>query len=274
MKPDDLIQNALLEVLGVLEPEEAEAFERAFREADPALRAQIRLEQTRLLDLGELLPDVRPPAALKAQVMRAVRDEVNASQPTVIPELEADLETEFGGAIAGSIRPQAPSAGVRVWRAAAVALGAATIGLAASTLYMTAEFQSIENQAIANGEVDTFLELGAGMTEMMFSPDARLSAFTPTPAGGEARAMLAFDSTTGQGRLLWRNLPADTAKPYALVELDDSGNVVREITTFHSNYGLVSTAVSFGDARPSRLAVMSPRDAEGGREILLTLTLA
>lgn len=278
MTPDDLIQNALLDVLGVLEPEEAEAFERAFREANPAIRAQVRLEQTRLIDLGELLPDVRPPSSLRNRVLHAVRDEIEASSDNatrqIIPELEPDLELELRSAIVGSIGSERKSGSVRLWRAAAVALGAATIGLASSTLYMTTEFQSIENQAIANGEVDTLLELGAGFTSMMFSPEVTLAAFTPTEDAGRAQAMLAIDRATGEGRLLWRNLKADTARPYSLVELDDDGNPGRVVTTFHSGYGLVSTAVSLGAARPARLAVMSPPDLDGNRTMLLTIDLA
>lgn len=276
MKPDQLLQNALLDALGVLEPEEAEAFERAFLEADPAVRAQVRIEQTRLIDLGELLPDVKPPASLRARVIGAVRTEVKAAagedESLVIPELDTSIATGVSAGIAGFIGPATQSRSMRVWRAAAIALGAATIGLGASTLFMTSEFASIQDRTLANADVDTTLSLGAGFASLMFSPDSTLAAFTPAQGAGNAEAMIAYDRTTGKGRLVWRGLEGDSSRPYAVVELDDDGQPGRIITTFIPRYGMQSTDIDLELPLPTRLAIV--RTGADTQPVLLTLDLA
>src|SRR5438105_666068 len=74
MNTHDLLEMASLDAMGLLDPEEREAFERAFRAAPPPLQAQIRREQLRFSAADDILPQVEPPLGLRARVIAAVRE--------------------------------------------------------------------------------------------------------------------------------------------------------------------------------------------------------
>lgn len=116
MSLQELIELAILDAMGLLDEREQSAFEAAFRVASPAIQAQVRREQTRLSRIEALLPDVTPPAGLRAAVLAVIRDEIAAGQKHVV------------GAIAPTMYK---SRGVSpVWRAAALGLAAAAVVLA------------------------------------------------------------------------------------------------------------------------------------------------
>jgi hypothetical protein len=91
MNLQQMIESAILDAMGLLDDSEREQFERAFRTASPVIQAQIRREQTRLSQIEALLPDVTPPASLRAAVVDAVRRQIEAGQTAsgqfVAPEL-------------------------------------------------------------------------------------------------------------------------------------------------------------------------------------------
>ncbi|MEO0632011.1 MAG: DegT/DnrJ/EryC1/StrS family aminotransferase, partial [Planctomycetota bacterium] len=53
MSPQKLLELALLDASGVLDPAESAEFERCFAEADADLKAQVRREQARFADVSE-----------------------------------------------------------------------------------------------------------------------------------------------------------------------------------------------------------------------------
>ena len=78
MTTHELLELASLDAMGLLDPEEREAFELAFRAAAPALQAQIRREQLRLSYIDGILPVVEPPPGLRARVMAKVREAIES----------------------------------------------------------------------------------------------------------------------------------------------------------------------------------------------------
>src|SRR5882672_10291884 len=114
MNLQQMIELAVLDAMGLLDETEQGQFESAFRAAAPQVRAQVRREQTRLSVIEALLPDVEPPAGLRAAVLDAVRRQI----------LAAGLGGRNG--VAGVLPPMIRSRAVSPWwRAAALGMAAA-----------------------------------------------------------------------------------------------------------------------------------------------------
>ena len=69
MTTRELLELASLDAMGLLDDNEHEAFEGAFRAAAPAVQRQVRREQERLTGDTSTLPDVDPPAELVADLL-------------------------------------------------------------------------------------------------------------------------------------------------------------------------------------------------------------
>lgn len=281
MEYQELLETAALDVLGVLDAEESARFDSAFACASPEVRSRVRLEQARLADLGELLPDVRPPADLRARVIGAVSaaavggsaavdsDALDDGGPRLASDFEAEIRslTRSGLGVVGRI-------GVTpVWRAAAIALGAATIGLASGVFTLTRQMQSISDEIATNGQIDETLRLGGGFARLLLSPDAVHAGFVAEPGMGECQAMVLFDRLSGDATLVYQRLPAST-RPYALVVLNEDGSFGETITTLMSRDGRASTDFSLGRDVPERIAIVSAPDASGSRTVYMVARLA
>jgi hypothetical protein len=129
MKLQELLENANLAALGLLDAEEQHAFDKALAAAQPAVRRHVLAEQERWSGGGALLPDVQPPASLRDRVLDAVHANI----------MDAELEStassldfaELSAGQVGGVRKVAPW-----WRAGAIALAAACVVLSASFLYV------------------------------------------------------------------------------------------------------------------------------------------
>ncbi|MEO0512487.1 MAG: hypothetical protein AAF108_06270 [Planctomycetota bacterium] len=277
MNYQELLQNAALDVLGVLDPDESDRFAKAFDNASPGVRARIRLEQTRLADFDELLPDVRPPADMRAKVIARVNAEAGrpAAATSVIPELAPDLHSDldiasFRSVVAG-VDPAAGPAGrsvigrigvTPIWRAAAIALGAATIVFSGSTVLLSRQIEDISAQTFTQDTLNVTTKLGGLFAEQLLSPDAVRVAFeqhSPADRVGDARAMIIFEPSTGRGTLAFRNLPITSpSEQLMLVELGEDGTISSTIARLTPGDGLSSSQVGFTvEALPKRIAIVA-----------------
>lgn len=234
----ELLELASLDVLGLLDADEREAFERAFRAAPPTLQAQVRREQLRLAGDDALLPEVDPPLGLRARVLNAIREAVQVAAPR--------------REVAGRIVPDlAPSRGVnRWWRAGAIGAAAAAVVFAFSTLQMRHDFSEI--RAVSHGSQisDFFLkEYGNKFEKQLLDPHTQLVQFTPAAtesvsADGVSKALLMLDPSTKTGQLLLKNL-ANIGGEYSLVITDEQGKVAQAVITFKTT----GTGVEHQDIR-------------------------
>lgn len=227
---NDLLEMASLDVLGLLDADEREAFERAFRAAPPALQAQIRREQLRVSSMDDLLPAVEPPLGLRARVLAALREAVQSAVPA-----RRD--------VAGRIVPEmAPVRGVnRWWRAAAVGAAAATVVLTFATVQMRYDYDQLVSAERQNNTTDFFFRtFGPRFEQALFNPDSRFVHFVPAAApaaesdpDGVTKATLVLDSQTKRGQLYLKNIPS-TGGRYALVITNEQGEQVEAVLTFSS----------------------------------------
>lgn len=224
MNTHELLELASLDALGLLDPDEREGFERAFRNAPPALQAQIRREQLRLAHIDDILPGVEPPPGLRARVFAAVKDAIGSMT----------IRRISGGAIVPDLRP---SYGVnRMWRVGAIAAAAASVVLGISVLQMRMDYTAIQTGEFNNALHDKILtDFGVKFSEAMFSPETKFVQFTDA---GEAeadaqfpgRALLVVEPSSRTGELFVKNLPASGAEYEVVVEDADGNIAIADIT--------------------------------------------
>lgn len=236
MNTHELIEMASLDALGLLDPEEREAFERAFRAAAPSVQAQIRRDQLRYSAIDDMLPPVEPPLGLKARVMAAVQNamqQVAGRRTDVLAKLP-ELRSSYGVN--------------RYWRAAAIGAMAASLVLAVIALQVQNSFKEISAIAM-NSEASRHLsEFGRRFDQSFFDHNTRFVKFTPAPATDaepalRGKATLLFDPSTRKAELLVKDLPA-LGGSYEVVVIDSQGNRAEAVLTFSaSNAGVISKTI-------------------------------
>ncbi len=227
MSTYELLELASLDAMGLLDPEERESFELAFRAAPPALQAQIRREQLRLSDLDGMLPAIDPPPGLRARVMAKVREAIGSMT----------IHRISGGAIVPDLRP---AFGVnRLWRVGAIAAAAASVVLGLSVIQMRIDYQDVQHGVGDNFAHDTILkDFGIKFSQSMFDPQTRFVQFSQPAAVSEdaqpfaGRALLVVEGT-GSGELFLKDLTAGSE--YEVVVIDADGREVIADLTIRSS---------------------------------------
>jgi hypothetical protein len=215
MTTQQMIENAMLDALGLLSEEEQREFERAFWAADPAVQAHVRREQTRLSRIESLLPKVEPPVDLRAAVIQAVRAAMVAQLAE--PEVE---EVRGRGPI-----PILSSLHVSpVWRAASLGFAAAAAVFGATTLFMWSKYEGVQSQITTNA----FLELmttgvGGQAPDVLYRHDGVAVLAQADPAAGVAAAKLSFYRESGEGVLAYIDLPGEAGEQYTVVLIREDG---------------------------------------------------
>ena len=242
MTQRELLENALLDALSLLDDDERRAFEEAFRAAPPAVQAQVRREQTRLARMDSLLPDVSAPAALRARVLEAVRAAIAGRH---LAEAESTLRLHDPDAISRLPAVTHRRRTAAVWRAIALGCAAAAIVLGVTT----ANLQS------AIGELRSQEDLLITEISKAFGPeylydalvDASTQRITLTSAdaemSGAAQAAVWVNPDWRTAKLFGINLPATAGSQYRLVVLDDNNQPVSTIAEFTFTGGLLNREV-------------------------------
>lgn len=250
MTTQEMIEFALLDAVGLLDEQEREAFERAFGAAAPAVQAQVRREQTRLSQIEMLLPDVSPPAGLRAAVIEAVRRAMAA-------EAEEPATLAFAP-------PMARSRGVsRWWRAGSLGLATA----AAVFMCVSAFLWNANLQLRANIQGDVVLKLMAEqlghayVRDVLLDSDTQRQVFTRVAEGSKAEASIFVNPEWRNSMFVCAGLAPTDGRPYRLAIVDENDEVVEEIAAIEPS-GLVTPlkVKKFDTTRPTRLAVFAPGD--------------
>jgi hypothetical protein len=251
MTTRDLLEQASLDALGLLDEQERAEYEASFRAADPEIQAQIRREQIRFADLTDLLPPVEAPAGLRARVLAAVRDAIAAVSS---PRATGGAAGRIGGpAFAGRmIFNTAP-----VWRAACIGFATATVVLSVFFIWMSQEAHRIQSM-ITSDNIAEFLQQNAGPNalEILASENLRDYAFIPAAADYSAlSARLLVDPDKGNAVLFCKNLPQINGSYRLVIEsTDGSKHPVR----FQNSGAIVSVPVSIDLKSLGRLVIEGP----------------
>jgi hypothetical protein len=245
MSLQELIELAILDAMGLLDEDEREVFECAFRGASPAVQSQVRREQTRLSQIDMLLPDVAPPAGMRARVIEAVRQEMARSGDTlVVPTIVRS----------GRVSP--------IWRAASLGLAAAVLILTV-TLFI---FQTQHQRAVDQLKNDALLarmaeELGpAFVRDVLFNRDAQRVVFVSSNQEFRGEASVWMNPEWTQAKFFCHGISASEGRTYRLAVLDENDAIVQVITTFAPDGRLFSRDVALSPTTTGTLAIVGSSD--------------
>lgn len=201
MKTRELFELASLDVLGLLDEAEREAFELAFRKADPAVQAQVRREQLRFTEMEQILPEVQAPAGLKARVMAAVRDAIAAVRTEPIARIGVGQHAVFNAA--------------PIWRAACIGFATAALVLGGFFYQVTQSnkqiIASLDSNAL-NEQMRRLSESGVNWRSTLMAKGLTKVDFSPTAADvgdglSEPVGRIFIDPTKMEAIVLLEHLP-------------------------------------------------------------------
>lgn len=204
MNTRELFEMASLDVLGLLDEQEREAFEIAFRQASPAIQAQIRREQLRFSEIESSLPDVQPPAGLRARVVAAVRDAIAAVRTEPIATIGPNPRVAYSSA--------------PLWRAACIGFASASLVLGGFFYKVSEHNKTITDSLTSTALIEQIRRLsesGADWRETIAAPGLKLVDFAPTaqdadPVGPELFARIFFNPEKKEAILICEGLPIDS----------------------------------------------------------------
>ncbi|MCA9292953.1 MAG: hypothetical protein KDA20_03980 [Phycisphaerales bacterium] len=259
MNTQDLLEQASLDALGLLDEQERQAFETAFRAAPPAVQSQVRREQARFAASEAMLPKVDVPAGLKFRVMAAVREAIQSFN-----RVETARRAEHTPFLRSLMWNSTP-----LWRAACIGFATATVTLAVFFSFVSERVKQIEatgttitsigEQAMLSPEYSTF-KLNGGSIEHRFMHRVVQAA--------AARAVIEINPDSGEAHMIVKNLPVIGAD-YALVAKGARDGEYKEIAKFQA----LSTTNMFRadmdpEIEPGSLGILGPA-VEGGTSVLI-----
>ena len=194
-QPDkkQLLELAVLDAHGLLEPLESDLFNSAFLDAPVALQEEIQKIQEELALDETLLPDVFPDATLRRRVLDAVAkaadDEANRLAPLALI-----------GARAGASRKYQRSIGTSTWRAVAMVLFGVSFVLAAFAVNAVDRANDITKYAL-NADVEKTISdlVGAEFGEFIRNPSAPAVGLERADGDPTGYIRVAINERTGAG---------------------------------------------------------------------------
>jgi len=194
-KPDkkQLLELAVLDAHGLLEPLESDLFNGAFLDAPVALQEEIQNIQEELALDTSLLPDDVPDASLRRRILEAVAkaadDEANRLAPLALI-----------GARAGASRHYQQSIGTSAWRAVAMVLFGVSVVLAAFAMNAVDRANDITKYAL-NADVENTLAdlIGTEFGEFIRNPSAPAVGLERTNDDPTGYIRVAINERTGAG---------------------------------------------------------------------------
>jgi hypothetical protein len=280
MSLNELLEAAQLDALGLLDPEEQQAFENAFAGASPAVRAQVRQEQSRLCRLESILPAALPDPSLRDKVLNRVSAAMAAdTMARIVASPEGEpveaIQHEGGRVHPPILRSRRVSS---LWRAGALGMAAAALLMGYTTVQMRTEYETlsrgIENDSIVKDISEKFGR--EQFASALFDSSTARVILSPTDTGFHGQASVWMNADWSKARLFCQNLPFKKGQDYRLVALDKNNQVVRELARFESQGGVTSQPVEIESAGIYRLALVSTdvnRPASEGTAVLVSSPL-
>lgn len=255
MNLQQLIELAVLDAMGLLDETEQAQFESAFRAASPQVQAQVRREQTRLSVMDALLPEVEPPAGLRAAVLEAVRRHILGA--------EAPAEDAL---------PLVPARRVsHLWRTASLALAAACVVLSIGTfnMYQSANFARVRQDS--DGFMKAMVEkVGATyVRDVLFNRDTRRVVFSPVAGGTKGQVSAFFNPEWKEAKLFHLGLGDAEGRTYKLAVIDDQNNIT-VLRSFNPTGDMDSVTFVLDRTAPKSRLVVLTKGQSGSDEIVET----
>jgi len=218
LRREELIEQAALDALGLLDAFEAAHYAKSFHAAPASVQEEIRQLQAEIATDATLLSDEEPPAGLRGRVMGAVMDSIENEARELQPiatigsrtrRLAAAGATATATDIAGVVRDErmnmqyrSTQRSVAVWRAASVALAASLLGSFLWLNVITHDAMSIAQLAQGQATQAQLIEM-LGTDFATVSSDKTMRIRSLAAVNGEpCAAILYCDPKNGDGYLV------------------------------------------------------------------------
>ncbi|HEX8877209.1 MAG TPA: hypothetical protein VF777_10700 [Phycisphaerales bacterium] len=272
MKTHELFEAAQLDAMGLLDGQEQAEFEAALMAASPALRAQIRDEQSRYAKPERLPAGIEPAPDLRARVLAAVKADIAS---VLGSKARVSMPHAAGRTVPSTVPVR--RATTNVWRGLTLACLTASVVLGVVVFQQNA---TLKNLAAASGTDSSLNQLVTAfgpndLMDVVFTPNTKQVAFTPVDTTSKAQAAIWYNNDRGSAHLLCRNLSGGPNETLRLVTLDDAGNVVSELAELNSDGGFVSREFKSSNITPKQIAIYAAaRGAKAASGRLLMIASA
>jgi len=238
LRREELIEQASLDALGLLDAFEAAHYAKSFHAAPASVQEEIRQLQAEIATDASLLSDEEPPAGLRGRVMGAVMDsiehETRELQPIATIGSRARRVAATGATatdIAGVVRDErmniqyrSMQRSVAVWRAASVALAASLLGSFLWLNVITHDAMSIAQLAQGQATQAQLIEM-LGSDYATFSTDKTMRIRSLAALAGEPGAAILYcDPKNGDGYLVGFGLAQ--VGTYTIRSIADDGTTI------------------------------------------------
>lgn len=265
MNTRDLIELSQLDALGLLDEQERDEFDAAFAGAGPAIRAQIRSEQSRLVKTDWVACEAEPPEGLREAVLGEMSLTLRVAdlRPRILDAIHDEIARrpvpQSGGALVhgpGRTLPRIyPVRRVSpLWRAAALGFASAAVAFAGVTLYLKGQFDQLGSQRQRTAD---WGGLGAnlGLPDVHFNQQLRQVYFTAHSDTTKGEATLYIKPGAPSRVVVWR-LPERKDRDYRIVLLDEEGKIGRELARFASGGSIQGIELDVPSDPAMRLAIV------------------
>ena len=240
LRREELIEQASLDALGLLDAFEAAHYAKSFHAAPASVQEEIRQLQAEIATDASLLSDEEPPAGLRGRVMGAVMDSIEHETRELQPiatigsrarRVAATGATATAADIAGVVRDErmhlqyrSMQRSVAVWRAASVALAASLLGSFLWLNVITHEAMSIAQLAQGQATQAQLIEM-LGSDYATFSTDKTMRIRSLAALAGEPGAAILYcDPKNGDGYLVGFGLAQ--VGTYTIRSIADDGTTI------------------------------------------------
>ena len=240
LRREELIEQASLDALGLLDAFEAAHYAKSFHAAPASVQEEIRQLQAEIATDSSLLSDEEPPAGLRGRVMGAVMDSIEHETRELQPiatigsrarRVAATGATATAADIAGVVRDErmhlqyrSMQRSVAVWRAASVALAASLLGSFLWLNVITHDAMSIAQLAQGQATQAQLIEM-LGSDYATFSTDKTMRIRSLAALAGEPGAAILYcDPKNGDGYLVGFGLAQ--VGTYTIRSIADDGTTI------------------------------------------------
>ncbi len=230
MTHEELLEQAALDALGLLDQYEALLFTRSFHRATATVQKQIVEFQAELAADESLLPDETPSPELRDRILAAVAEAVESQEADFAPlaSIGGRVERQFDPALS-SRRPNRSNAiFLRIAVAAVLVLGVALIIVSYFGMQAVQLNNQLAKAAFSEKTLQEFEdELGPSFKEFVGHPDCNTIRFTASDPEFEGAVTLYLNEKTQEAYVLATSMPIER---FALVA--SSGSTVNSRQSF------------------------------------------
>ena len=170
LSPQELIEWATLDALGLLDDYEADQYNKSFHAAPPSVQEEIVRVQSEVASDRRLLSHWEPPADLRHRVIDAVGEACREADEQLQPL--AQIGARYGASAPSS--PRRSDVGGQLWRVAALVLLGVSVVLGIFSLSTSHRSRQIEDAALGIETAQSLRALvGPGIADFVGNPNCR-----------------------------------------------------------------------------------------------------